>query len=114
MKTTVTLAGLLCASVTAKEQPKNSIFYGITEDELLQPNLLEQGLADVASRGFESVNLDTRNLRTGCTSARFRDALKVACAKARSLGLGVILAVAAVAAAFISSSRPLEPDTAAR
>jgi len=77
--------------VAAKEQPKNSIFYGITEDELLQPNLLEQGLADVASRGFESVNLDTRNLRTGYTSDRYRDALKVLCAKARSLGLGVIL-----------------------
>ena len=91
MKTAITLAGLLCASVTAKEPSKNSIFYGITEDELTSPRLLEQGLEDVASRGFDSINLDYRNLRTGYSSTRFRDALKVACAKAQSLGLGVIL-----------------------
>lgn len=76
--------------VAAKEPMKHAIFYGITEAELADPRLLEQGIADVASRGFDGLNFDYRNVRSGCTSAQFRNALKVGCAKAQALGLGVI------------------------
>jgi len=80
----------LLMDLEAKEPMKHSIFYGITEAELDDPRLLEQGLADVASRGFDGINIDYRNLRTGSTSARLRSALQVACVKAKELGLGVI------------------------
>jgi len=50
--------------VAAKEPMKHAIFYGITEAELADPRLLEQGIADVASRGFDGVYFEYRNLRS--------------------------------------------------
>ena len=67
------------------------IFYSLTEAELDNPRLLKRGLADVAARGFDSVYLEYRNVRSGCTTPRFQKAVQVFCQKARARGLNVVV-----------------------
>ncbi|MGD0089004.1 MAG: hypothetical protein ABSE73_03720 [Planctomycetota bacterium] len=67
------------------------IFYSLAEAELDNPRLLDRGLADVAAHGFDSVYLEYRNVRSGCTTPRFRKAVQVFCRRARARGLSVVV-----------------------
>ncbi len=69
---------------------KAVIFYSITEAELSDHCLLKRGLADVASRGFDGVYIEYRNIRTGFRSPRLRKALVVVCQEAKALKMGVV------------------------
>ncbi|HEY3321002.1 MAG TPA: hypothetical protein VGP72_11095 [Planctomycetota bacterium] len=67
------------------------IFYSLTEAELFDHRLLDEGLTDVASRGFDGVYLEYRNVRSGCTTPRFKAAVQAFCRKAKARGLGVVV-----------------------
>jgi hypothetical protein len=70
---------------------KAIIFYSLTEAELDDRRLLQRGLDDVASRGFDGIYLEYRNIRSGHTGARFRRGVRAACRYARDRGLGVVV-----------------------
>jgi len=70
---------------------KQLIFYSLAEAELNDHRLLDRGLADVASRGFDSVYLEYRNTRCGGTTPCFQKAVQVFCRRARARGLNVVV-----------------------
>jgi len=67
------------------------LYYFITDAEVEDHALLRKGLADVASRGFDGIHVDFRNVRSGHEGARLHAALRIVCREAKALGLGVIV-----------------------
>jgi hypothetical protein len=64
---------------------RQMIFYAMTEAETFDPAISTRSLADLKSKGFDSIYFEYRNTRAPHSSPRFRAAVKHICAKAPEL-----------------------------
>ena len=87
---------------------KAIIFYSITEAEIEDHALLRKGLADVASRGFDGVYIEFRNIRSGHDGPRLYAALRVVCREAEALGLGVVAEAAVVPTIIVDGALTID------
>ncbi len=70
---------------------RQMLFYGLTEAEVFDPAISARSLADIKSKGFDSIYLEFRNTRAPFRSPRFRAAAARVCEEARRVGLDVAL-----------------------
>jgi hypothetical protein len=67
------------------------IFYSLTEAETFDLRLIDRGVADIKSRGFDTIYLENRNLRADWEASRVLAAQKRVCQAAARVGLKVVM-----------------------
>lgn len=82
------------------------IFYSVCEAELFEPSITRQGLEDIKSKGFDSIYLEYRNVKTPHGSPVFTKAIENICNICKELDIKIGLD-----AHMISPSHTHRPET---